>query len=752
MNLAHFSPQLYNRKKSLLIIWLFFLSLSQLFQNCNPKNQNHQPQYNLNFEVWTNRLGLSDGWGTWGNQKVEIDSTFVFEGNYSGKISSLSDEASFGGIVYKIPIKGLVGDSVSFEGKIRFENITEGFVGLILRVERDGNTIHFDNLQNHDLHGTKEWENYRITLPLGVGMDNLTVAGIIQGNGTAWFDDFKVEIDGVDIQDIPIPIQKSMLYETDTAFDQGSKIAIKNLTDQQIENLTITAKIWAFLKYHHPEVNAGKYNWDYELFRILPQVLASKKEKERDEAILKWINKAGKVPRCETCIECSSDAFIISNTQWIERENISKELKKSLKWIFENRVSSANHYAGPAEYGPPPTFTNELGYEQFSYPDDGFRLLALFRYWGIIQYYFPYKHLIDDDWDQVLKSFISVFLNANNALKYELALLQLITKINDTHASLNTKLIDSELRGEYYPPFELGFVENQLIVTKPLLDTLTHLKGEAISHFNGIEISALVDSLRPYFPASNESALNRDMAWQILRSKEKRVNLTFQNKGVVSMDFIHLNTYNSLYQKYNPEIESFKMISNDIAYLHIRNLIQSDLNEIFAKTESTKGLIIDLRTYPNQTLLYDIGAYLTKTPKPFVIASLPFYDTPGTFYFTPPIEMQPHPEKFYNGKVILLVNETTQSTSEFHAMGFQVGDNVMTIGSQTAGADGNVSNIKLPGGYSTFISGVGIYYPDGTETQRVGINIDLEVKPTIQGIKNGKDEVLEKAIEILKEF
>jgi len=49
------------------------------------------------------------------------------------------------------------------------------------------------------------------------------------------------------------------------------------------------------------------------------------------------------------------------------------------------------------------------------------------------------------------------------------------------------------------------------------------------------------------------------------------------------------------------------------------------------------------------------------------------------------------------------------------------------------------------------ISGSGVYYPDGTETQRVGIVPDIEVKPTIEGIKNGKDELLEKAIEIINE-
>jgi C-terminal processing protease CtpA/Prc len=49
----------------------------------------------------------------------------------------------------------------------------------------------------------------------------------------------------------------------------------------------------------------------------------------------------------------------------------------------------------------------------------------------------------------------------------------------------------------------------------------------------------------------------------------------------------------------------------------------------------------------------------------------------------------------------------------------------------------------------TMISGIGVYYPDGTETQRVGIVPDVECKPTIQGIREGRDEVLEKAIEII---
>ncbi len=82
-------------------------------------------------------------------------------------------------------------------------------------------------------------------------------------------------------------------------------------------------------------------------------------------------------------------------------------------------------------------------------------------------------------------------------------------------------------------------------------------------------------------------------------------------------------------------------------------------------------------------------------------------------------------------------------------MAFRAGENTTIVGSTTAGADGNVSTILLPGGLRTMISGIGIYYPDGKETQRIGIVPDVKIEPTINGIKNGKDEVLEKATEII---
>ena len=97
------------------------------------------------------------------------------------------------------------------------------------------------------------------------------------------------------------------------------------------------------------------------------------------------------------------------------------------------------------------------------------------------------------------------------------------------------------------------------------------------------------------------------------------------------------------------------------------------------------------------------------------------------------------------------MNEITQSQAEYSCMVLQAAyKRVTIIGSQTAGADGDVTGIKIPGGITTAFSGHGIHYPDGKPTQGIGIVPDIPIAPTIKGIKEGRDEVLERAIQFAK--
>ncbi len=112
------------------------------------------------------------------------------------------------------------------------------------------------------------------------------------------------------------------------------------------------------------------------------------------------------------------------------------QLARKLR-ALANAKRPENHFnVGFADKAANPIF-NEAAYSQFEYPDAGFRLLSLFRYWNIIQYYSPYRALTDKNWNDVLVEFIPRFVDAKDALDYRLAAMELISSVQDTHAQLS---------------------------------------------------------------------------------------------------------------------------------------------------------------------------------------------------------------------------------------------------------------------------------------------------------------------------
>ena len=186
-------------------------------------------------------------------------------------------------------------------------------------------------------------------------------------------------------------------------------------TESQITNLELLGKIWGFLKYHHPEVGKGKYDWDDELFQFLPEFMNVKDTRQRDESLLRWIEKYGELPVCTTCKETATDAYQKPDLSWVENGNMSAVLKEKIKEIYQNRHQGTHYYIKKAYYDGNPEFINEQPYST-SFPDKNLRLLALYRYWNIIQYFYPYKYLTDQNWDEVLREYIPKFINAKTAL------------------------------------------------------------------------------------------------------------------------------------------------------------------------------------------------------------------------------------------------------------------------------------------------------------------------------------------------
>jgi C-terminal processing protease CtpA/Prc len=524
-----------------------------------------------------------------------------------------------------------------------------------------------------------------------------------------------------------------------------------------IQDLALLGQVWGFLKYHHPEVAKGMFNWDEELISFIPKYLSAP-EKNRDTLLLEWIQVLGSIEKCKNCRAVNAEAYLKPSFKWLEHPTVPEELKIKIQMIHANRHQGESHYISFASGIGNPQFLNEPLYDEQQYPSAELRLLALFRLWNIVQYFFPYRHQTEKDWDSVMNEYILEIVEAPDEFAYEMVMLKFINEIHDTHAQLyggGNAILD--WKGKFYPPVNMSIIENQLVVNYFNIDPnnadIGLELGDIVTHIEGASVDALIENRLPYSPASNYPTKLRNIAPQLLRSNKRQLNITVKKGQKRTQQTLKLYEKKDMpffnhHKKSDFSETSYRFVSDNIGYVNLKNMRNADIERIKTEFIGTKGIILDIRNYPNLFLPFSLGGYFVQEKTPFVKFTTGNLNSPGEFNFEPPVSISPS-EKTYSGKVVVLVNELTQSRAEYTAMAFQASPNTIVIGSTTAGADGNMSFISLPGGLKTAFSGIGVYYPDGKETQRVGILPDIVILPTIKGIREGRDELLEEAMRVI---
>ena len=519
-------------------------------------------------------------------------------------------------------------------------------------------------------------------------------------------------------------------------------------TISETEKLASFAKIYGFLKYYHPEVGKGSFDWDKEFIKILPEVLKTKDKESLSLVYIDWIDRLGEIENCKKCD--SKQKYFDKNfdLSWTQDTTLfNKVLSARLKFIEKNRNQGANYYASNEQVGKI-KITNEPVYKDFEYPNEEYRLLGLFKYWNIIEYFYPYKYLTDQNWDSVLKDMIPKIRHSSSKSEYQSTIKELVAKLDDTHAWISFS--DEKLK---YLPIKISYIENKAVVSGFYNDSIANINdiklGDIILKINDLDVKAERDKNLKYVAGSNLNIKIKSTYNKIFSGLEDTVQLSIERDGQVKE--IKVNRYDFSDFNYwdNPKIIKSKSLSDEIGYINMASVKGEDITAIFESFESKKSIIIDLRNYPD-FIYYEFSKYLNSEKRDFSKIYSPDVNYPSRFKLKY-ISRTNSSKKAFKGKVILLVNEDSMSRSEFTAMAFQTADNAITVGNQTAGADGDVAVFEYLGGYRTAFSGNAIEYPDGSESQRKGIKLDFEVKPTINGLKSGRDEILEKAIELASE-
>jgi C-terminal processing protease CtpA/Prc len=705
----------------------------------------------LSFEVAPTSSGEPGGWHGGPAGTFFADDKVVHGGRWSVRIERHSDSPrEFTNIGNFIPID-FSGETVELRGFLRTEDVSD-FAGLWLREDGTTPNLALDNMQDQQLKGTTGWKEYSIKLHLLPEATRLFFGVLLAGTGKAWADDLQLLVDGKPVWEAPKAQPRKTILDVDHQFDGGSGISVTELTQVQIENLATLGKVWGFLKYYHPRVTSGERHWDYELFRVLPRILAARDHTAANAALQSWIATLGVVSPCNPCATLDEvDLQFRPDLDWIANEKLlGADLSRTLRSIRENRLLDKQFYVSQVAGIGNPSFDHELGYSNLKVPDFGFQLLGLYRFWNIIEYWSPYRDLTAEDWNHVLAAFIPQIALAKTAESYRLEMLALIAEVRDGHAGLWPDVRPPV--GKCQLPVNVRFVEGLAVISgfSPA-DSSSHTEmkiGDVITELDGVPVGKLVESWKPYYSASNDTARLRDIGRSMTRGDCGESNIGVRREGQelkLRVQRIPPAGTSSRIGTHDLPGPAFRLLSKDVAYLKLSSVKIADAVHYVEQAAGTKGLIIDIRNYPSEFVVFALGSLLVSSETQFVRFTDGDLANAGAFHWTKPLTLSPQ-QPHYPGRIVILVDETSLSQAEYTSMAFRSVPGAIVVGSTTAGADGNVSAFVLPGDLHTSISGIGVFYPDKRPTQGIGIVPDVVVKTTIAGIRTGSDEVLEEAL------
>lgn len=514
----------------------------------------------------------------------------------------------------------------------------------------------------------------------------------------------------------------------------------------QIHAIVQASRIWGFAKYHHPAFASRSINADAEYFCLLNEVLQAS-DSMKNDICLKWISGLG--PYAIRDKEDDENIETFNDFNWISDSlYLGKTLSDSLMRL-RNADPENNRYV---KQTPVNVSYIETQYSDIPKDDVAYRLLGVAKFWNAVDSYSPNRNLTDRPWDDVLAEYMA--LAFDRSISFSALYSRMVSELCDTH--VNSWYVP--IFGGRFVPLMCQFAEDRLFVTDTCSLVPNNFEiGDEIILIDSVSPIKRLDELAPYIPHSNRSSLLRDGSYATLLTAKNEACVEYVRGGKTYTTMISSvdgsKFVNRRFSSQNTSTKpGFKEVAGGIGYINISNLTCKDEQDLENFLASCDKLIIDLRAYPAE---YDVLHKLLPTfffsqAREAAEVLLPQAHRPGSFIRTTvSTRKTSDPDKLYKGKVVLLVNAHSQSMSEYFTMFLQTIPGSVTVGSQTAGADGDVTRIQLP--YASFnITGAGICYPDGTNAQRNGVKIDKVVEPSAEGMIRGVDEQLQVAIDYLQ--
>lgn len=558
---------------------------------------------------------------------------------------------------------------------------------------------------------TTNWKEFEFRGKIDSTAQKLRVVALLMGSGEFWVDDLSVTVRDGD--------NWKTIYQTD--FNQKKTGATTNY----VLNDTVKVKI------KNPSYN----------FNIIEDVKAPGE---------KWLSVKSKTTAAQKETIEKHDTFFKDYPK--VGEYIAKNIGGGLKIVMPISLYGNETETYPAaDSGKFAELKRNLNALQTVDADSlATRFGDLAIMWNVFQHFFPYFDVAKTNWSNDLGIALTDAIEDKNSYDFQKTLQKLTAKVKDGHT-----VVSGPGDGNYYyPAITWEWVENKLVITNVLDKSLPLVKGDIITAINSQPPEGYFKNAEQYISAATPGGLVHQAEDQSLRVPNgSTMRLSFLDRDNVPRQ-VTLDKNASGGEMYYGSTDSIKRIDQNIMYINIGMANINTINKALPELQKSKAIICDLRNNMGDIDNNHFIEYLlTKkdTAKHWMkIAHIIYpdqerisgYDTEG-WELTP---AKPH----LNAKIIFLVDASDYSWAECYISIIAHYKLATIIGQPTAGTNGTMNELLLPGGYHISFSGHIVNQLDGSPHQGVGTKPDIYVAKTIKGVLEGKDEILDKAIEIAK--
>jgi len=582
------------------------------------------------------------------------------------------------------------------------------------------------------------------------------------------------------------------------------------------QKLSSLSHVWGLVKYYQPNAAKKKIDWDTTFVNnymniknsidftaynlqlknlLLKTKLSSRKFTDKDSLKIKWITN-GELSKLDNfkILNDTLNYIHCPDFSWIKNDSVFTQENQNLLFqiIIDFKPVKIKYLKGSNVISH-----DENPFSKIDSVSEPYRILGLFRYWNIINYFYPYKNLIDKKWDSVLIENIPKFIKSDSYGKYFQQIKHLASEINDTHAwetkidpkyGLKQKASNNPNHQTYsyppihpplYPPFKFEMIDTNLIISQILNDSLaksgTIQKGDMLLQSNNTKIFNAINKLRYYTPYSTEQSFMNTAKYFLIYylADSTLFNFTIvRGKDTFIVNNIKGINYQMISKMDNDTIPPFYSIKNKIGYINLDKVSAHEIRKAYRKYKNLSAIIFDMRGYPSGIAPIFLPRVFSRKPIPVANYFYPSKEYAGIFIknkspenyfientaslyfkflFNIDSKIFPTFNKIYKGKVIVLINDEAISYAETVCMILKAyAKDITFIGTPTQGANGDVVDFFMPGGIKVSFSSLDWHSPNHDRLQRVGIIPDILVNRTIESIKNGNDEILDRAIEYIE--